>query len=82
MPTYEYECADCGHAFEQFQQMSEAPIQDCPKCGGAVHRLIGTGSGIIMKAASASPAAVGATSCGRASPCCGRDVPCDTKPCE
>jgi len=77
MPTYEYKCEECGHAFEQFQQMLDLPVRKCPKCGRSVRRLIGTGSGIIMKGAG-SPAA---TSCGRATPCCGRDVACETKPC-
>lgn len=50
MPTYEYECAACGHAFEKFQQMSERPVKKCPECGkNKVQRLIGRGSGIIFK---------------------------------
>ena len=23
MPTYQYECTECGHAFEQFQSFSD-----------------------------------------------------------
>ncbi|HEV8128079.1 MAG TPA: FmdB family zinc ribbon protein, partial [Candidatus Eisenbacteria bacterium] len=49
MPTYEYECLECGHRFEEFQKMSDEPIQRCPKCGGKVRRLIGTGAGMIFK---------------------------------
>jgi putative FmdB family regulatory protein len=49
MPTYEYECQECGHRFEEFQRMSDEPIQKCPKCGGKVKRLIGTGAGMIFK---------------------------------
>ena len=50
MPTYEYKCDACGHAFEQFQSMSAAPIKKCPKCGKLkVKRLIGTGAGLIFK---------------------------------
>jgi putative FmdB family regulatory protein len=49
MPTYEYECRSCSHTFEAFQTMSEAPLSDCPSCGGAVRRLIGGGTGIIFK---------------------------------
>ena len=51
MPTYEYECQNCGNCFELFQKMSEEPIKKCPKCQGNVKRLIGTGSGIIYKGA-------------------------------
>jgi putative FmdB family regulatory protein len=49
MPTYEYECEKCGHRFELFQSMSEAPRKRCPKCRGKVRRLIGTGAGMIFK---------------------------------
>jgi putative FmdB family regulatory protein len=33
MPFYEYRCDACGHEFEAMQKMSEAPLEDCPKCG-------------------------------------------------
>ena len=49
MPTYDYECKDCHHAFEVFQSMSAKPLRKCPECGGKVKRLIGTGAGIIFK---------------------------------
>ena len=32
MPIYEYVCADCGHALEALQKMSDAPLSDCPAC--------------------------------------------------
>jgi putative FmdB family regulatory protein len=49
MPTYEYECKSCGHSFEAFQSMSEAPLSECPQCGKELRRLINGGSGIIFK---------------------------------
>jgi putative FmdB family regulatory protein len=49
MPTYEYECRKCGHEFEAFQRISEAPLKRCPKCKGAVKRKIGTGAGLLFK---------------------------------
>ena len=49
MPTYEYECTKCAHAFEISQKMSDKPLDKCPKCGAALRRLIGKGSGIIFK---------------------------------
>ena len=49
MPTYDYECKDCQHAFEEFHSMSAKPVKKCPECGGKVNRLIGTGAGIIFK---------------------------------
>lgn len=49
MPTYEYECRQCGHRFEKFQSMKDEPLKKCEKCGGDVRRLIGTGAGILFK---------------------------------
>jgi len=49
MPTYDYDCADCGHEFEQFQSMSSASLEICPKCGGKVKRRIHGGAGLIFK---------------------------------
>ncbi|MDR1325549.1 MAG: zinc ribbon domain-containing protein [Treponema sp.] len=49
MPTYEYECKMCGHTFDVFQSMSDAPLKTCPECGKELRRLINGGSGIIFK---------------------------------
>ena len=50
MPTYEYKCFSCDHAFERFQSITAAPIKKCPECGKAkVKRLLGTGAGLIFK---------------------------------
>lgn len=49
MPTYDYQCINCGDKFEHFQTMTEQPLQICKKCGGQLKRLIGTGLGPIFK---------------------------------
>ncbi|MFH1645719.1 MAG: FmdB family zinc ribbon protein [Candidatus Omnitrophota bacterium] len=49
MPTYEYECKECGKLFDLFQSIKDKPIKKCKFCGGKVDRLIGTGGGIIFK---------------------------------
>ena len=50
MPTYEYQCDACGHAFEFLQSMKDAKLKKCPKCSKLkLHRLIGGGSGLIFK---------------------------------
>lgn len=50
MPTYDYVCDACDHAFEEFQMMSAKPLKKCEKCGkNKLRRLIGTGAGIIFK---------------------------------
>jgi putative FmdB family regulatory protein len=40
MPLYEYQCQNCGHRFERIQKFSDAPIAECPQCGGAVRKLV------------------------------------------
>lgn len=50
MPTYEYECQNCGHKFEKFQYMTEKAVKECPQCHKqSAKRLISAGSGIIFK---------------------------------
>ncbi|MFQ6113449.1 MAG: FmdB family zinc ribbon protein [bacterium] len=49
MPTYEYLCDDCEYQFEEFQSITADPLENCPKCGGRVRRLISTGNGLIFK---------------------------------
>ncbi len=50
MPTYDYKCSACGHAFEQFQSMKDKVLRTCPNCGRkALERLIGTGAAIVFK---------------------------------
>jgi len=40
MPLYEYECEKCGHRFELIRKFSDPPLEVCPKCGGAVRKLM------------------------------------------
>ncbi len=50
MPTYDYVCDGCGHAFELFQSMTEAVKRTCPKCKKKkLRRLIGAGGAIVFK---------------------------------
>ena len=48
MPTYEYLCNECEHAFEVVQSFSEAAIEICPKCGGEVRKVYNN-VGIVFK---------------------------------
>ena len=50
MPTYTYQCADCGVAFDQFQKFAEDPLTECPTCHGLVKRVIHP-VGIVFKGA-------------------------------
>ena len=49
MPTYEYECIKCSHRFDIFQSITDKPLEMCPKCGGKLRRLIGSGSAVIFR---------------------------------
>jgi putative FmdB family regulatory protein len=40
MPVYEYKCNGCGNQFEMRQKFSDAPVTECPQCGGEVAKLI------------------------------------------
>jgi putative FmdB family regulatory protein len=50
MPTYDYVCDECEHAFELFQQMTDSVKRKCPECGErSLRRLVGTGAGVLFK---------------------------------
>jgi putative FmdB family regulatory protein len=40
MPIYEYQCAGCGQVVERWQKISDAPLTQCPACGGSLHKII------------------------------------------
>ena len=40
MPLYEYQCEACGHRFEVIQKFSDPPVETCPRCSGAVRKLL------------------------------------------
>lgn len=49
MPTYEYECLKCHKHQESFQSITAKPLSKCPRCGGRLKRLLGSGSGFLFK---------------------------------
>jgi len=50
MPTYEYQCQNCEHLFEEFQSITAKPLKKCPECKKMkLQRLIGGGAGLIFK---------------------------------
>src|SRR5918995_5460562 len=69
VPTYQYACTECGHAFEQFQSFSDDALTQCPECDGRLRKLFNAvgvvfkGSGFYRNdsrdAGSAAPAATG-----------------------
>ena len=60
MPTYGYQCGRCAHKFEVRQSMSDAPLKDCPECGGELLRRCKA-----CGAAFSSIAAVDCDECGK-----------------
>jgi putative FmdB family regulatory protein len=48
MPTYQYACTACDHAFEAFQSFSEAPLTECPLCKAELRKVYST-VGIVFK---------------------------------
>ncbi|MBT8469051.1 MAG: zinc ribbon domain-containing protein [Deltaproteobacteria bacterium] len=49
MPTYDYSCDNCGHAFERVQRITEKPVKKCPECGKLKARRMIGGGGFILK---------------------------------
>jgi putative FmdB family regulatory protein len=39
MPLYDYQCTGCGKRIEVLQRFSDAPLRECPHCGGELHKL-------------------------------------------
>jgi len=43
VPTYDYRCTECGYVFEEYQSITEDPLEKCPECSGRVERIISGG---------------------------------------
>jgi putative FmdB family regulatory protein len=48
VPTYQYACTECDHAFEQFQSFSEDSLTVCPRCEGRL-RTVFNAVGVVFK---------------------------------
>lgn len=48
MPTYQYACTDCDHAFEQVQSFTEDSLTDCPQCEGRLRKVFNA-VGVVFK---------------------------------
>jgi len=50
MPTYDYKCDACGHAFEEWQSFAAEKLTKCPSCKKQkLTRLFGSGAAIVFK---------------------------------
>jgi len=48
VPTYQYACRECGHAFEQFQSFSDDALSECPECAGRLRKVFNA-VGVVFK---------------------------------
>lgn len=83
MPTYEYECTQCGGRFERRQGINDAPVNECPECNGKVVRVISGGAGFIMKGNNSEikQRSEGCSLEQHGKTCCGRTERCGKPPC-
>lgn len=49
MPTYEYLCTSCQHAWEVEQRMTADALTTCPKCSGETAKRQVSGGNFILK---------------------------------
>lgn len=49
MPIYAYRCAECGHARDVLQKISDPVLTDCPACGAARFEKQLTAAGFQLK---------------------------------
>ncbi|PVG81211.1 FmdB family transcriptional regulator [Nocardioides gansuensis] len=48
MPTYQYACTECGHAFEKVQSFSDDALTHCPECDGRLRKVFNA-VGVVFK---------------------------------
>jgi len=48
VPTYQYACTECGHAFEQVQSFSDDALTTCPECSGRLRKVFNA-VGVVFK---------------------------------
>src|SRR5689334_24901668 len=48
MPTYDYACTHCDHAFEIVQSFTDDALTVCPQCGGRLRKVYGS-VGVVFK---------------------------------
>ena len=49
MPTYVYQCKECGHRFEIFQSFRADPLTTCPECQESTLRKVLFPAGVVFK---------------------------------
>ncbi|MFG2824343.1 FmdB family zinc ribbon protein [Kitasatospora sp. NPDC048365] len=74
MPTYQYQCTECGNGLEAVQKFSDDALTTCPDCQGKLRKVF-SAVGVVFKGSgfyrtdsrSSSSSSVGASSSSTAS---------------
>ena len=48
MPTYQYQCTECGAALEIIQSFSDDSLTECPECAGRLRKVFNA-VGVVFK---------------------------------
>ncbi|MEU7434725.1 FmdB family zinc ribbon protein [Streptomyces sioyaensis] len=48
MPTYQYQCTECGEGLEAVQKFSDDALTECPSCNGRLKKVF-SAVGIVFK---------------------------------
>ncbi|MGW5350031.1 FmdB family zinc ribbon protein [Streptomyces sp. NPDC004031] len=48
MPTYQYQCTECGEGLEAVQKFSDDALTECPNCGGRLRKVF-SAVGVVFK---------------------------------
>ncbi|MFJ9726112.1 FmdB family zinc ribbon protein [Streptomyces sp. NPDC101209] len=48
MPTYQYQCTECGEGLEAVQKFTDDALIECPNCGGRLKKVF-SAVGIVFK---------------------------------
>jgi putative FmdB family regulatory protein len=48
VPTYQYQCTECGEALEAVQKFSDDALTECPNCNGRLRKVF-SAVGVVFK---------------------------------
>jgi putative FmdB family regulatory protein len=48
VPTYQYQCTECGEGLEAVQKFTDDALTECPNCGGRLKKVY-SAVGIVFK---------------------------------
>ncbi|WP_404815381.1 FmdB family zinc ribbon protein [Streptomyces thermolineatus] len=48
MPTYQYQCTECGEGLEVVQKFSDDALTECPACSGRLRKVF-SAVGVVFK---------------------------------